>query len=130
MAEQIYKDFDFSFKSHPLSSDLSSSSGEAAIKIAIKNLLRLAPFDKPFNREISSPLYEVLFEPMDVATATLMKTNIKYLVEQYEPRISTLNVTVTPYPEDNKYQVDLSFTVKKSGSRESLQLFLPVERLR
>jgi phage baseplate assembly protein W len=130
MAEPTYRDFDLSLKRHPLTADIATSTDEEAIKISLKNLLRLATYDKPFNPEIASPLYTMLFEPVDSPTATLMKVDLRFLINQYETRIENLLVDVKPYPEENKYEIMLEFTVKKNSSKQSLSLFLPVERLR
>lgn len=130
MAEPTYRDFDFSFKKHPLTGDIAVSNDEEAIKISIKNLLRIASYDKPFNPEIASPLYDYLFDPMDAPTATLIKSDIRFILKEYEPRIENVVIDVTPVPEENKYDVTMEFTVKKSENRTSMSLFLPLERLR
>lgn len=130
MPEPTYRDFDLSLKRHPLTADIATSTDEEAIKISLKNLLRLAVYDKPFNPEIVSPLYTMLFEPVDSPTATLMKVDLRFLINKYETRIENLLIDVKPYPEDNKYEITLEFTVKKTNSRQALSLFLPVERLR
>jgi len=130
MAEPTYRDFDFSFKSHPLSADIVTVTDGNAIKTSLKNLVRLIRYDKPFNPEISSPLYDALFEPIDPGTASLMKTGLTFYIEDYEPRIENIKIVVTPVPKENKYTIDMAFTVKNTNSRETLQLFLPVERLK
>ena len=103
MAEPTYRDFDFSFKSHPLSADIVTVTDGNAIKTSLKNLVRLIRYDKPFNPEISSPLYDALFEPMDPGTASLMKTGLTFYIEDYEPRIENIKIVVTPVPKENKY---------------------------
>lgn len=130
MAEPVYKDFDLSFKSHPLTRDLVTVSNDAAIKQSIKNLLRLAPYDKGFSPFISSPLYDYLFEPIDLVSATAMETRMKILLEDQEPRIYNIKVTVNPNSDENRYEVILNFNIRKSQRAEQLELFLPVERLR
>lgn len=130
MIEPTYRDFDLSLKRHPLTGDIATSTDEEAIKISLKNLLRFSIYDKPFNPEITSPLYRMLFEPVDAPTATLMKVDLQFLVNQYETRIENTVIVVKPIPEENKYEVTLQYTVKKSNNRQTLSLFLPVERLR
>lgn len=126
----IYEDFDMSFKKHPLSQDIAILSDEAAIKNSLRNLLRLNKYDKPFSPGIYSPLYEVLFEPLDRASASILEVNLSVLIPQYETRISNLVIQVIPHEDDNKYEVVLQYTVIKSQSRQTLQVFLPVERLK
>lgn len=130
MADPVYRDLDFTFKPHPLTSDLATTTNEGAVKTALKNLVKLFPFDKPFSPQISSPLHRILFEPIDEPTATLMEVSLSVLIKEYEPRIKDLVVTVTPIASENKYVVDLDFVIKKIESKQQLQVFLPIERLR
>lgn len=130
MAEPVYRDIDLSLKKHPLTRDVATVTDEAAIKFALRNLLKLAPYDKPFSPQITSPLYGLLFEPVDRVTATVLETGLQFLVEDYEPRVEAVSVRVTPRESENKYEVELTFRVKKTQNQQTLQLFLPVERLR
>lgn len=130
MAEPIYREFDLSFKSHPLTGDLVTVSNDAAVKQSIKNLLKLAPYDKGFSPFVFSPLYDFIFEPVDLVSATAIETRMKILLEDYEPRIYNIKVTVNPNPDENRYEVTLNFNIRKSQRAEQLELFLPVERLR
>lgn len=130
MVEPIYRDFDLSLRKHPLTADIATSTDEEAIKISLKNLLRLSVYDKPFNPEIASPLHRMLFEPVDSPTATLMQMDLRFLISQYETRIENTLIGIKPYPEENKYEVTIEYTVKKSNNRETVSIFLPVERLR
>jgi len=128
--EPTYRDFDLSFKKHPLSQDIVTFSDEAAIRNSLKNLVRLIRFDKPFSPGISSPLWDVMFEPVNEGSAALIETGLVFLIQDYEPRVNIISLSVIPVPEDNKYEVNLQFTVKKNQSGQTIQLFLPVERLK
>jgi phage baseplate assembly protein W len=128
--EPTYRDFDFSFKSHPLSGDLVTVTDEAAIRNSLKNLVRLNLYDKAFNPGITSPLYSILFEPVDQVSAVTLLVGLELLLRNEEPRITNVIVNVIPNEEENKYEVTVEYTVRKTQSRESVQLFLPIERLR
>jgi phage baseplate assembly protein W len=130
MVEPSYKDFDISLKRHPLTGDIITFSDDAAVRNALKNLVRLIRFDKPFSPGISSPLWDVMFEPITEGSAALIEVGLGFLIQDYEPRVNNVNITVIPLPDDNKYEVSVEFTIRKSQSRETLQLFLPVERLK
>lgn len=130
MASFTYRDIDFSFKKHPLTGDIATLSDEAAVRSSIKNLVKLAPFDKPFNREIASPLYGLLFEPIDRVSAASMRIDIKNLIETYETRVEEIEVSVKPSPEDNKYEVFVKYRIKKMPNFETVEIFLPLERLK
>ncbi len=128
--EPTYRDFDFSFKSHPLSGDLVTVTDEAAIRNSLKNLVRLNIYDKAFFPEIASPLYSVLFEPVDVVSAVTIEVGLDNLLKTQEPRITNVVIAVVPNENDNKYEVTVEYTVRKTQNRESVRLFLPIERLR
>lgn len=128
--EPTYRDFDFSFKSHPLSGDLVTVTDEAAIRNSLKNLVRLNVYDKAFSPGIASPLYSVLFEPIDAVSAVTLQVGLDLLIKSEEPRITNVVVTVIPNEDENKYEVTVQYTVRKTQSRESVQIFLPIERLR
>ncbi len=125
-----YRDIDLSFKKHPLTGDIATVSDETAVKQSIKNLVKLAPFDKPFNREIASPLYGLLFEPIDRVSAASMRIDIKNLLETHETRIEDIEVLVKASPEDNKYEVSVKYRIKKMPNFETVEIFLPIERLK
>ena len=130
MNEPTYRDLDFSFRKHPLTGDISTVTDEAAIKTSLRNLVRLAPYDKPFNREISSPLQGVLFEPIDRVTALSIKIDLQELIKRFETRVENVLVTTIASPDENRYEVSISFRIKKMPNLQTLELFLPVERLR
>lgn len=130
MADWTYKDIDLSLKRHPLSGDIVVVTDEAAVRAAVRNLVMLAPFNKPFNPEIASPLYGLLFEPIDQVTAILIQNDLQFLIQTYEPRLQNLAISVVPLPEDNKYEVNIRYRIRKTLNEQTLQLFIPVERLR
>lgn len=130
MAEPTYRDLDFSFRKHPHTGDISTVTDEAVVKSSLRNLVRLAPYDKPFNREISSPLQDVLFEPIDAVTAQSVQIDLQDLIQIYESRVENVIVAVDARPDENRYEVSITFTIKKMPNLQTLELFLPVERLR
>jgi phage baseplate assembly protein W len=130
MAEPTYRDLDFSFRKHPHTADISTVTDEAAVKSSLRNLVRLAPYDKPFNREISSPLQDVLFEPIDNVTSQSVRIDLQDLIRIYESRVENVIVAVDARPDENRYEVSINFTIKKMPNLQTLELFLPVERLR
>ena len=130
MAEPTYRDLDFSFRKHPHTGDISTVTDEAAVKSSLRNLVRLAPYDKPLNREISSPLQDVLFEPIDAVTAQSVQIDLQDLIKIYESRVENVIVAVDARPDENRYEVSITFTIKKMPNLQTLELFLPVERLR
>jgi len=73
---QTFKDLNITFKPHPITGDLTVIKDEAAIKQAIINLLLTNKGERFFDSRIGSFLSNLLFEPLDFATASLMNTEV------------------------------------------------------
>ena len=71
----VYRDI--TFAQHPISRNLLTVSDKDAVKLAVKNLVMMKSFDKPFHPEINGGVYNLLFEPMTDVTSTLLKEGIK-----------------------------------------------------
>jgi phage baseplate assembly protein W len=97
-------DLDFSFSSHPVTGNLILKKGKDAIKQSVKTLLLLNIFEKPFST-ISGNVKNKLFENFNYVMEEQLRNDIRNLLETYETRIRTEDVTVD-YDD-----VDLSVTV-------------------
>jgi phage baseplate assembly protein W len=108
---QTFKDLNITFKSHPVTGDLTTVKDEAAIKQAIINLLLTNRGERMFAPQIGSSLSELLFEMLDYATASLVNTEVENTLTVYEPRIKILSLATTPNFDDNGFDVELVFEV-------------------
>ena len=108
---QSFKDLSITFKPHPVTGDLVVKKDDAAIKQAIVNLLLTSKGERPFAPDLGSDLRRLMFEPLDVATAGEISSNIRETLRNYEPRISVLGVEVIANFEDNGFDVELEFEI-------------------
>lgn len=108
---QSFKDLSITFKPHPVTGDLVVKKDDAAIKQAIVNLLLTSKGERPFAPDLGSDLRRLMFEPLDVATAGEISSNIRETLSNYEPRISVLGVEVIANFEDNGFDVALEFEI-------------------
>lgn len=108
---QSFKDLSITFKPHPVTGDLVVKKDDAAIKQAIVNLLLTSKGERPFAPDLGSDLRRLMFEPLDVATAGEISSNIRETLRNYEPRISVLGVEVIANFEDNGFDVALEFEI-------------------
>jgi phage baseplate assembly protein W len=108
---QTFKDLNITFKSHPVTGDLTTVKDEAAIKQAIINLLLTNRGERMFAPQIGSSLSELLFEMLDYATSSLVNTEVENTLTVYEPRIKILSLATTPNFDDNGFDVELVFEV-------------------
>ena len=108
---QTFKDLSVTFKKHPVTDDLVTVKDTAAITQSITALLLTMKGERPFQPNLGCGLQKMLFEPLDYASAGLIKSEIKDTLQRYEPRISIENIRCTPDGDNNGYNVDLSFFV-------------------
>lgn len=106
-----FKDLSITFKPHPITGDLIVTKDMAAIKQSIVNLLLTVKGERPFNSQLGSSLNRLLFEPLDYAIGSLIDSEIRAVLNRYEPRIIVRNVFVAPNFEFNGFDVELEFEV-------------------
>ena len=108
---RIYSDIDLNFTAHPVTGDLTVKYDVNAVKQSLKTLLLTQYYERPFQPELGSPIYGMLFEPLDVITANTLKLQIELLIRNHEPRVVDQSVTVTPLFDQNAFKVDIYFYV-------------------
>ena len=108
---RIYKDIDMSFELNPVTGDIGRKYDVNAVKQAIKNLLMTPYNSKPFAPNYGSPIYGLLFEPMDITTADIMATLIQEAILNFEPRCRVDQISVFPEFDDGLYRIQIDFHV-------------------
>ena len=79
------------------------ASVQQALKLLIKTRKQsLTRFELPY---FGSNLYRYLMEKISPLRATLIEDEIITAVENYEPRVQILTVTVEPKPDDHLYEI-------------------------
>ena len=76
--------------------DIIALKNETAIARSIRNLIFTIPGEKPFEPNIGSRVTNLLFENLDVLTASSIQTEIEATIGNYEPRVKLVQVRVTP----------------------------------
>lgn len=125
---RIYKDIDMSFEINPVTKDIGRKYDVNAVKQSIKNLLLTPYFSKPFTPKYGSPIFDILFEPMDMDTASLMGTLIQETIDNFEPRCKVEDVIVFPNYNENEYRIQINFYVV--GVRDPQIFRTSLKRLR
>ena len=108
---QTFKDLSVTFKKHPVTDDLVTVKDKAAIVQSITALLLTRKGERPFQPQLGCGIQNVLFEPLDYASAAIIKTEITDVLNRYEPRISVNDVLCSPDYMNNGYDVELYYTI-------------------
>lgn len=125
---RLYKDIDLSFLPHPDTGDVGKRIDVNAVKQSVQNLLLTRYFERPFQPQLGSPIYQLLFEPLDPITAASIKQAIERTLQNYEPRIIVKRIDVSPDFDENNYAVMLFFSI--IGLRDPVAFSTTLQRLR
>lgn len=123
-----YKDLDLSFNIHPIRKDVTKHVGDLAVINSIKNLLSTNYYERLFNPTLGGNIRRLLFENLDNITSVRMEKEIYQIIENFEPRATVSNVTVTPEPDNNQFKVRIEFTVV--NRQEPIAITFQLERTR
>ena len=106
-----FKDISATFQVNPMNDDLIALKNENAIARSVRNLILTTPGEKPFNQNIGSRVSELLFENLDLITATQIKAEIDYTIRNFEPRVKLEEVRVTPDFENNAFDCQITYEI-------------------
>tara|TARA_B100001996_G_scaffold73878_1_gene54510 strand:+ start:1641 stop:2033 length:393 start_codon:yes stop_codon:yes gene_type:complete len=108
---QTFKDLSVTFKKHPVTDDLVTVKDKAAIVQSITGLLLTRKGERPFQPNLGSGIQSLLFEPLDYGSASILKSKVGNVLNQYEPRIVVDSIRCEPDFDNNGYEVELSYTI-------------------
>jgi len=123
-----YRDLDLNFIIHPIKKDINKLVGEMAVINSIKNLILTNHYEKPFQPDIGSNVRKLLFETMDNITASALEREITQTIQNYEPRVSIISVSVIPKFDENLFSVKMEFLI--INRTEPVTISFQLERLR
>ena len=103
-----HRDLDLSLKIHPIRKDIIPLKDDAAIKNAIKNLLITNFYERPFADDLGANLRGLLFEPAGIITNIELRSNIRDVIQKYEPRVSVTSIDITDNIPRNEYLIEVS----------------------
>ena len=125
---KIYSDIDFTFTKKPVVGDVALSYDSQAVIRSIRNILLTRHYEKPFNPDFGSNIDAILFEMVSPLSATSLETEIRASIENYEPRARLSEVIVNPQPDNNAYNVSLSFYIENATLPTTVTLLLERNR--
>ena len=106
-----FKDVSATFQVNPINSDVIILKNENAIARSIRNLIFTVPGEKPFAPTIGSNVTNLLFENMDLLTASSIKSEIEYTINNFEPRVNLTDVEVTANIDNNQFDCIIRYEI-------------------
>ena len=126
--QHLYSDIDFTFTKRPVIGDVALSYDAQAVIRSIRNLLLTRHFERPFNPQIGSNIDNLLFEPDSPLTSAMLENEITTVIQNYEPRAILQSVVVTSAPDQNAFNVTISFYIQNATLPTTVTLLLERNR--
>lgn len=124
----VYSDFRKDLLKNPLTNDIVSRLNEDAVKEALKNLILTNKGERLFQPYLGSDVQKSLFDNMTPATVKMIEENVRATINNFEPRVTVINVEVVADPDNYKVQINISFYVRNVQEPVTVSIFL--ERVR
>ena len=106
-----FKDVSATFQVNPINSDVIILKNENAIARSVRNLIFTVPGEKPFAPTIGSNVTALLFENMDLLTASSIKSEIEYTINNFEPKVNLTDVEVTANIDNNQFDCVIQYEI-------------------
>lgn len=119
-----YRDISLTFAQNPVTNDIVDVRGQLAVIRAIKVLLSTHAGEVPFFPNFASNLKRLLFEPIDSVTTSMIETELRVIIDTYEPRARVKTLIATPSPDDNAYTIDMEIEILSTGVSVTFSVFL------
>jgi uncharacterized protein len=124
----LYSDFHKDLTINPISSDIALKTNEESIKESLRNLILTDRGERLFQPEIGSDVRASLFENATPVTLKILEERVRDVINNYEPRVSVIDVEVFFLSEDYRVQITINFYVKNREDPLTVDIF--IERVR
>ena len=126
IATRTYKDMAFSMFANPMSGDIGKKTGAAAVKGALVSILKSNFNERLFQPEFGTGIRALLFEQMNPITEQRLKKEVESAVARHEPRAEVLGVTVNGQEEQNRYEINVLFSVASEAEVQEITTYFDV----
>ena len=126
IANRTYKDMAYSMFANPMSGDIGKKTGASAVKGAIVSILKTNFNERLFAPEFGTGIRALLFEQMNPITEQRLKKEVESAVARHEPRAEVLGVTVNGQEEQNRYEINILFSVASEAEVQELTTYFDV----
>ena len=108
---QGFRDISMTFQNNPLNRDLIALKNETAIARSIRNIVFTLPGEKFFNPNFGSRVSRSLFENIDEISASIINDEIRNSINNFEPRVSLIDVQTIPDFDNGAFDVIIIYRV-------------------
>jgi phage baseplate assembly protein W len=119
-----YSDLDLDFQINPITGDINRKTGVDAVKRSIRNLIFTNFYERPFKSAIGSKIPRLLFDNVDMMTATYIEDALIQMINNFEPRVMLTDVKVYADIDNHGFSVTIQYIVLNTETPATFNLFL------
>lgn len=123
----LYTDLNLDFNVSP-NGDIVIAKDLEAIKKSVRNLIQTNVMDVPFDPELGTSIYKMLFENFTDITIDYLKTRISNVLRDFEPRVKVNSVDIYDKMIQNAIQIKIFFTIVATGQSEEFNFYVTETR--
>ena len=125
-----FKDISLSFIKHPVTNDIVALKNEDAIKKSVVNLVRTQIGERFFEPLLGTSLEGSMFELATEEIGLELESEIKVLLENYEPRIRISRIKAEASPDTYELNVNLVYDIVGLAiPRQNIEFILQPARI-
>jgi phage baseplate assembly protein W len=109
--EIFYSDFLLNFDKNPNTQDLIRVTNEQSVINSLKKIIKTNHFEVPYAPYFGANIYRYLFEPFTQTTELEIENEIKFAIQNYEPRADLTEIRLTSRPDDNAIDITITFSI-------------------
>ena len=117
-------DLNLSFEINSNTGDLNKLSNDTIIRRSIENLLTTAKTEKPFREDYGSDLKLNLFEVVSMSDLSMVKSQVKNIIDRGEPRVKLLDIHLKGDLDNNYIEITIKYMLKKSAKIDTFTTML------
>ncbi|MFE3829654.1 GPW/gp25 family protein [Streptomyces sp. NPDC059092] len=95
-------------------------SGEREVEEAIRLVLATAPGERPMRPEFGCAIHDMVFAPVNEATAGRIQHEVYSSLDRWEPRIEVEDVTVSAGEDEGVLFIDVRYGIRGTNNPRSL----------
>lgn len=123
-----FTDIDFGFNMNPATNDVAKKNDDEAIKQSLRNLILTKKYERPFQSELFSQLYDLLFEHFTASTKSAIQIVVSNVIKNFEPRVKLTSIIINDDQTHNALDITLYYVI--AGTTILQQYTITVSRIR
>jgi phage baseplate assembly protein W len=119
----LWADLPLNLDISPLTGDLLKIVNTAAITNSIESIINTYVGERPYST-VGTALQLRLFENSNNLEVQMIKNAVYLSLAQYEPRISVLNVAIVVSPDQNSYEMTITYMIINTSQQQTVKIIL------